>query len=134
MYARIVSDSDRFVLRRACCDSTFTARSRVPPGVPEQGVGPKSRPRVEGRAANVLPADRRTGRGEPGIARKFGWVRKLPSGRDQASYISPDGARVNTPTTFTNEEHAEKCLAAQRTDIERETSAPPRLLRRSRAR
>ncbi len=59
------------------------------------------------------------------MARKFGWVRKLPSGRYQASYISPDGVRVNAPTTFTKEEHAEKWLAAQRTDIERETWKGP---------
>ncbi|MGB8022599.1 MAG: hypothetical protein WCF04_15325 [Candidatus Nanopelagicales bacterium] len=42
------------------------------------------------------------------MARKFGWVRKLPSGRYQASCISPDGVRVNAPTTFVKEEHAEK--------------------------
>ena len=59
------------------------------------------------------------------MARKFGWVRKLPSGRYQASYISPDGTRVNAPTTFTKEEHADKWLAAQRTDIERETWKGP---------
>ncbi len=59
------------------------------------------------------------------MARKFGWVRKLPSGRFQASYISPDGTRVNAPTTFTKEEHADKWLAAQRTDIERETWKGP---------
>ncbi len=52
-------------------------------------------------------------------------VRKLPSGRYQASYISPDGARVNAPTTFVKEEHADKWLAAQRTDIERETWKGP---------
>ena len=59
------------------------------------------------------------------MARKFGWVRKLPSGRYQASYISPDGARVNAPMTFVKEEHADKWLAAQRTDIERETWKGP---------
>lgn len=51
------------------------------------------------------------------MARRFGWVRKLPSGRHQASYMSPDGVRVNAPTTFVKEEHADKWLAAQRTDI-----------------
>lgn len=59
------------------------------------------------------------------MARKFGWVRKLPSGRYQASYISPDGARVNAPTTFTSQANADKWLAAQRTDIERETWKGP---------
>jgi hypothetical protein len=60
------------------------------------------------------------------MSRKFGWVRKLPSGRYQASCISPDGARVNAPTTFVKEEHADKWLAAQRTDIDaRPGKAPP---------
>lgn len=57
------------------------------------------------------------------MARKFGWVRKLPSGNFQASYMSPVGVRV--PVTFAKREHADKWLAAQRTDIERETWKGP---------
>lgn len=34
MYAQIVSDSDRFVLRVACCDSTLAARHGCPQGFP----------------------------------------------------------------------------------------------------
>ena len=37
---------------------------------------------------------------------RFGYVRKLPSGRFQASYIAPDGQRHNAPTTFLSETDA----------------------------
>lgn len=32
--------------------------------------------------------------------RSFGYVRRLPSGRFQASYVGPDGLRHNAPRTF----------------------------------
>lgn len=32
--------------------------------------------------------------------REFGYIRKLPSGRYQASYIGPDMRRYNGPVTF----------------------------------
>ena len=32
--------------------------------------------------------------------RRFGYVRKLPSGRYQASYLGPDGRRRTAPETF----------------------------------
>ncbi|HEX2857073.1 MAG TPA: tyrosine-type recombinase/integrase [Propionibacteriaceae bacterium] len=35
-----------------------------------------------------------------GTRRRFGYLRKLPSGRWQASYIGPDGLRHNAPVTF----------------------------------
>ncbi len=33
-------------------------------------------------------------------SREFGYIRKLPSGRYQASYIGPDLQRYNGPVTF----------------------------------
>ena len=50
--------------------------------------------------------------------RSFGAVRKLPSGRHQASYLDPTGKRVNAPTTFTSKMDADSWLAAQRTMLE----------------
>ena len=32
--------------------------------------------------------------------RRFGYIRKLPSGRFQASYLTPDGQRQFAPDTF----------------------------------
>ncbi len=42
--------------------------------------------------------------------RRFGNVRKLPSGRYQASYLGPDGRRRNAPETFERKSDAEKAL------------------------
>jgi hypothetical protein len=42
--------------------------------------------------------------------RRFGNVRKLPSGRYQASYLGPDGQRRNAPETFERKGDAEKAL------------------------
>ena len=57
--------------------------------------------------------------------RGWGWIRKLPSGRWHASYIGPDLARHNAPTTFTARMDAEAWLAAERRLIERgEWSSP----------
>ncbi|HCM51211.1 MAG TPA: site-specific integrase, partial [Microbacterium sp.] len=36
----------------------------------------------------------------------FGAIRKLPSGRYQASYVGPDGERYTAPSTFTAIEDA----------------------------
>jgi integrase len=43
--------------------------------------------------------------------RRFGWVRKLPSGRYQASYIGPDGRRHSAPDTFATQRDADRWLA-----------------------
>ena len=43
--------------------------------------------------------------------RRFGWVRKLPSGRYQASYIGPDGRRHTAPDTFTSQRDADRWLS-----------------------
>lgn len=50
---------------------------------------------------------------------KWGKVRRLPSGRLQASYVGPDGVRYTAPTTYTTQTDADGWLSAQRADIER---------------
>lgn len=51
--------------------------------------------------------------------RGFGKSRRLPSGRYQASYVGPDGARHNAPSTFQTKGDADAWLAGQQTDIAR---------------
>jgi integrase len=57
--------------------------------------------------------------------RYFGSIRKLPSGRYQASYKGPDGSRHPAPTTFDSRQYADAWLAGVRTDIQRERWEPP---------
>lgn len=57
------------------------------------------------------PAKRRT-------RRSFGAVRKLPSGRYQASYLDPHGKRTNAPETFTAKVDADAWLSIQRAALE----------------
>lgn len=45
--------------------------------------------------------------------RSFGHIRKLPSGKHQASYTSPLGVRVNAPYTFLTRGDASAWLSAQ---------------------
>ena len=52
--------------------------------------------------------------------RAFGSVRKLPSGRWQASYLGPDGLRHNAAVTFPNRLEADTWLATIRADVVRE--------------
>lgn len=47
----------------------------------------------------------------------FGAVRKLPSGRIQASYVGPDGLRHNAPQTFDTLTDARGWLAAQQVRV-----------------
>ena len=47
------------------------------------------------------------------IRRSFGYVRRLPSKRYQASYISPNGIRVNAPYTFLTKGDANAWLSAE---------------------
>jgi integrase len=51
--------------------------------------------------------------------RSYGKVRRLPSGRYQASHVGPDGHRHLAPSTFDTKGDADAWLAAQRTDIGR---------------
>lgn len=58
--------------------------------------------------------------------RGFGSVRKLQSGRFQASYPSADGSRVNAPITFDNGKEAEDWLASVRADKVRGVLGKPK--------
>ncbi len=53
--------------------------------------------------------------------RRFGKVRKLPSGRYQASYMGPAGKRVLASVTYHNKTDARRWLATQEADIARGT-------------
>lgn len=52
-----------------------------------------------------------------GRRRRFGWVRKLPSGRHQASYLGPDGRRHLAPHTFDSATAADRWLVQVETTI-----------------
>ncbi|NEE01501.1 site-specific integrase [Phytoactinopolyspora halotolerans] len=49
--------------------------------------------------------------------RRFGWVRKLPSGRFQASYLGDDGQRRYAPDTFEREGEASDWLTLRESEI-----------------
>jgi integrase len=49
--------------------------------------------------------------------REFGAVRKLPSGRWQASFRGPDGRRQSAPTTFGSERDADRWLVRVEADM-----------------
>ncbi|MEO3811948.1 tyrosine-type recombinase/integrase [Sphaerisporangium sp. B11E5] len=51
--------------------------------------------------------------------RRFGRVRKLPSGRFQARYPGPDGVDHPAPYTFTSEREAERWLVLKEAEIQR---------------
>jgi len=49
--------------------------------------------------------------------RQFGFIRKLPSGRYQASYLGPDGLRRNAPETFATKSDAAAWLSTVEADL-----------------
>jgi hypothetical protein len=51
--------------------------------------------------------------------RRFGYVRKLPSGRYQASFIGPNGLRQYAPNTFATRTDANRWLTRVEADISR---------------
>ena len=53
--------------------------------------------------------------------RRFGQVRKLPSGSYQASFIGPAGTRQNAPQTFRTKTDAGRYLAQVEADLSRGT-------------
>ena len=53
--------------------------------------------------------------------RRFGYVRRLPSGRYQASFVGPSGLRQSAPGTFKTKTDADRWLAAAEADISRGT-------------
>lgn len=57
--------------------------------------------------------------------RGFGAIRKLPSGRWQASYLGPDTLRHKAPVTFETAEDAEGWLTDRRREINSEDWTPP---------
>lgn len=57
--------------------------------------------------------------------RSFGKIRKLPSGRWQASYVAPDGRRHNAPTTFDYKGDAAAWLSMQSAAITEHRWKPP---------
>jgi integrase len=52
-----------------------------------------------------------------GTRRRFGSVRKLPSGRWQARYIGPTGHRHTAPATFANKTDASRWLVAEEASV-----------------
>ncbi|BBX01870.1 integrase [Mycolicibacterium moriokaense] len=57
--------------------------------------------------------------------RGWGFIRRLPSGRYQASYVGPDLVRHRAPRTYERKTDAEKWLADERWSVEREQWTPP---------
>ena len=53
------------------------------------------------------------------VRRRFGQVRRLPSGRYQARYLAPDGADRPAPQTFATKKAAEVWLTMQESEINR---------------
>lgn len=58
--------------------------------------------------------------------RSFGWIRKLPSRRYQASYIGPDLGRHSAPDTFETKMDAEGWLRDERELVNSEHWLPPK--------
>ncbi|MFF3180254.1 tyrosine-type recombinase/integrase [Rhodococcus pyridinivorans] len=57
--------------------------------------------------------------------RGFGKLRKLPSGRWQASYVGPDGIRYTAPSTYAAKLDGEAWIGIARRQIEHEIWKPP---------
>ncbi|MFQ6171516.1 tyrosine-type recombinase/integrase [Oryzobacter sp. R7] len=55
--------------------------------------------------------------GQRRARRGFGYIRKLPSGRYQASYMAPDFRRLKAPDTFASKADAEGWLGTERYKI-----------------
>jgi integrase len=56
-----------------------------------------------------------------GKRRRFGLIRKLPSGRYQASFIGPSGRRQAAPRTFRSKTDADRWLTTVEADLSRGT-------------
>ena len=59
--------------------------------------------------------------------RQFGWVRPLPSGRYQASYVGPDGRRRVAPTTYSNKTDAQNWPTLRQAELLRGEWSDPEL-------
>ena len=77
------------------------------------------------RASSVAASELDT-RAKKRTRRGFGWVRKLPSGRYQASYLDPHGTRITAkaieggkvvPLTFLDKKTAEAWLSLRQSEL-----------------
>jgi hypothetical protein len=59
--------------------------------------------------------------------RSFGYIRKLPSGRFQASYVGADGRRYFAPGSYKTARDANDWLSKRHSEIQREVWEPPTL-------
>ena len=59
--------------------------------------------------------------------RGWGWLRRLPSGRVQASYVGPDQARHTAPHTFDNTDAATVWLTRERALVAGDEWTPPKI-------
>ena len=57
--------------------------------------------------------------------RSFGYIRKLPSGRFQASYVGPDGKRYFAPGSYKTAKDANEWVSKRHSEIQREVWEPP---------
>jgi integrase len=64
--------------------------------------------------------------------RLFGYIRKLPSGRFQASYVGPDGKRYFGPGSYRARKDANEWLARRQVEIQSEEWQAPRKRQASR--
>jgi integrase len=64
--------------------------------------------------------------------RGFGSIRKLPSARFQAHYLTPTGAKITAPATFPSKAQAEVWLADRRREIDADRCDPAAGRRRQR--
>lgn len=104
---------------------TAEDRPEPPPATPP-GQGP-SRPGSAGsRKDDVVPVESDGAGGRKRTRRGFGWVRKVPSGRYQASYLDPHGTRIFAkvveggkvlPLTFLDKKTAEAWLSLRQSEL-----------------
>jgi len=62
---------------------------------------------------------------KPAPRRDFGYIRRLPLGRYQASFVGPDLVRHNAPVTFENRDLAVIWLAGGRRSLTRPSPTAP---------
>lgn len=81
--------------------------------------------RLEDHRPDPEPKPKPARKTKPPTRRRFGKIRKLPSGRWQASYIGPDQIRHVAPTTFVAKTDAGKYLALVEAQVITGKWAPP---------
>lgn len=85
---------------------------------------------LNGDVAEIVTLDdhrpkARRGGNKKGVRRSFGNIRKLPSGRFQASYLAPDGKRLNAETTFDTRGDANTWLSMRQAELVEHRWMPP---------